>query len=166
MSTMSACYRLAGIGLACVLAAPVQAQLKTEKILSYEVAKTIATIAVESCTAKGYRVSATVVNRDGETVAQLRGDGASPHTMENSRRKAYTSNTFRVPSADYAKRMADGDAVVRQQATLPNIIAIAGALPIKVGDEVIGAAGVSGSPGGNDEPCVQAGLDKVKDLLK
>jgi uncharacterized protein GlcG (DUF336 family) len=166
MSTMSACYRLAGIGLACVLAAPVQAQLKTEKILSYEVAKTIATIAVESCTAKGYRVSATVVNRDGETVAQLRGDGASPHTMENSRRKAYTSNTFRVPSADYAKRMADGDAVVRQQATLPNVIAIAGALPIKVGDEVIGAAGVSGSPGGNDEPCVQAGLDKVKDLLK
>jgi uncharacterized protein GlcG (DUF336 family) len=104
MSTMSACYRLAGIGLACVLAAPVQAQLKTEKILSYEVAKTIATTAVESCTAKGYRVSATVVNRDGETVAQLRGDGASPHTMENSRRKAYTSNTFRVPSADYAKR--------------------------------------------------------------
>jgi uncharacterized protein GlcG (DUF336 family) len=166
MSTMSACYRLAGIGLACVLAAPVQAQLKTEKILSYEVAKTIATTAVESCTAKGYRVSATVVNRDGETVAQLRGDGASPHTMENSRRKAYTSNTFRVPSADYAKRMADGDAVVRQQATLPNVIAIAGALPIKVGDEVIGAAGVSGSPGGNDEPCVQAGLDKVKDLLK
>ena len=30
---------LAGIGLACALAAPAQAQLKTEKVLSYEVAK-------------------------------------------------------------------------------------------------------------------------------
>ena len=163
---MSAFNALAGIGLACTLAAPAQAQLKTEKVLSYEVAKTIATTAVETCAAKGYRVSATVVDHAGETMVQLRGDGASPHTMENSRRKAYTSNTFRVPSAVTAKRFADGDAGVRQQVTLPNIIAIAGALPIKVGDDVIGAAGVSGSPGGNDEPCVQAGLDKVKDMLK
>jgi uncharacterized protein GlcG (DUF336 family) len=166
MSTRSAFYRLAGFGLACMLAAPAHPQLKSEKVLSYEVAKIIATTAVETCTAKGYRVSATVVDHDGETTVQLRGDGASPHTMENSRRKAYTSNTFRVPSSAYAKRMADGDATVRQQATLPNIIAISGALPIKVGDEVIGAAGMSGSPGGNDEPCVQAGLDKVKDMLK
>jgi uncharacterized protein GlcG (DUF336 family) len=161
-----ACCRLAAIGIACVLAAPAGAQLKTEKVLSYEVAKTIATTAIEACAAKGFRVSATVVNSEGETVAQLRGDGARPHTMENSRRKAYTANTFRVPSSEYAKRMADGDALVRQQATLPSIIAIAGALPIKVGDDVIGAAGVSGSPGNNDEPCVQAGLDKVKDMLK
>jgi uncharacterized protein GlcG (DUF336 family) len=163
---MSAFHRLAGIGLVCVLAAPAHAEVKTEHVLSYEAAKIIATTAVESCTAKGYRVSATVVDRDGETVVQLRGDGARPHTMENSRRKAYTSNTFGVPSAAYAKRFADGDAGVRQQVTLPNIIAISGALPIKVGDEIIGAAGVSGSPGGNDEPCVQAGLDKAADLLK
>jgi uncharacterized protein GlcG (DUF336 family) len=42
-----------------------------------------------------------------------------------------------------------------------------GALPIKVGEEVIGAAGVSGAPGGEkDEACVQAALDKVADQLK
>ena len=35
----------------------------------------------------------------------------------------------------------------------------------KVGDDVIGGIGVSGSPG-VDEPCVQAGLDKVADQLK
>jgi uncharacterized protein GlcG (DUF336 family) len=36
-----------------------------------------------------------------------------------------------------------------------------GALPIKVGDEVIGAAGASGAPGGEkDEACVKAGIDK------
>jgi uncharacterized protein GlcG (DUF336 family) len=106
------------------------------------------------------------VNRDGETVVQLRGDGASPHTVENSRRKAYTANTFRTDTAVYAKRLNDGDPVVRQQVTLPSVIAIGGGLPIKAGEEVIGGVAISGSPGGNDEVCVQAGLDKAKDLLR
>jgi uncharacterized protein GlcG (DUF336 family) len=151
---------------ACMLVMPAGAQLKTEKVLSYEAAKIIATTAVETCQARGYRVSATVVDRDGETVAQLRGDGAGPHSVENSRRKAYTANTFRTNTAAYAKRLNDGDPTVRQQVTLPSVIAIAGGLPIKAGDDFIGGAGVSGSPGGNDEPCVQAGLDKAKDLLR
>ena len=42
-----------------------------------------------------------------------------------------------------------------------------GALPIKIGDEVVGAAGASGAPGGEkDEACMQTGIDKVKDQLK
>ena len=42
-----------------------------------------------------------------------------------------------------------------------------GALPIMVGEDVIGAAGVSGAPGGDkDEACVKAALDKVADQLK
>jgi uncharacterized protein GlcG (DUF336 family) len=42
-----------------------------------------------------------------------------------------------------------------------------GALPIKVGEDVIGAAGASGAPGGEkDEACVKAALDKVADQLK
>jgi uncharacterized protein GlcG (DUF336 family) len=50
---------------------------------------------------------------------------------------------------------------------LTNIIALPGALPIKVGEETIGAAGVSGAPGGDkDEACVKAGIDKVADQLK
>lgn len=107
---------------AFVFVAPADAQLKTEKVLSYEAAKIIATTAVETCQAKGFHVSATIVNRDGDTIAQLRGDEARPHTMENSRRKAYTANTFRTDTAVYAKRLNDGDPVVRQQVTLPGVI--------------------------------------------
>ena len=58
-----------------------------------------------------------------------------------------------------------GNPTVRQQVTLPNVIAIPGGVPIKVGNDTIGGVGLSGSPG-LDENCVQAGLDKVKDLLK
>ena len=46
-------------------------------------------------------------------------------------------------------------------------IAAQGGLPIKIGDDVVGAAAASGAPGGEkDEACVQTGLDKVKDALK
>ena len=95
----------------------------------------------------------------------MRDDNAGPHTMENARRKAYTALTFRQPTTAYAKKYADNDPTVRQQVTLPGIIAIGGGLPIKVGNDVIGGAGVSGSPG-VDEGCVQAALDKVADQLK
>jgi uncharacterized protein GlcG (DUF336 family) len=133
--------------------------------LPYAVALTIAQASIESCAAKGYPESAVVVDRDGETIVAIRGDNASPHTMENARRKAYTAMSFRTSTTDYAKRFADNNPVVRQQVTLPNVIAIPGGLPIKVGEEVVGGVGASGSPG-VDEPCVQAGLDKVADQLK
>jgi len=50
---------------------------------------------------------------------------------------------------------------------LQNVVAAQGALPIKVGDDTIGAVGVSGAPGGEkDEVCAKAGIDKVADQLK
>ena len=153
------------IALGGLLVASARAELPVHHDLPYAVALTIAQTAVESCAAKGYAESAVVVDREGETIVAIRGDNAQPYTMENARRKAYTAANFRIPTADYAKRFADNNPVVRQQVTLPNIIAIPGGLPIKLGTEVIGGAGASGSPG-VDEPCVQAGLDKAADQLK
>jgi uncharacterized protein GlcG (DUF336 family) len=153
-----------GLTLAA-LALPAQAQLLIHKDLSLAMATTIAQTAIDKCTAEGYGVSVVVVDRAGETIVALRGDKAGPHTMENARRKAYTAMTFRTSTTEYAKRYADNNPVVHQQVTLPNVIAIPGGLPIKAGDEVIGGAGLSGTPG-VDEPCVQAGIDKVADQLK
>jgi uncharacterized protein GlcG (DUF336 family) len=126
--------------------------------------KQIAEGAVEACQAKGYAVSVTVVGRDGGILAQIRGDGAAPHTMENSRRKAYTALTFGAPSAEFAKQVATNEGA-KQRATLPGIIGIGGGLPIKAGKEVLGGVGISGSPGGNDEPCSKAGIDRVASML-
>ena len=150
---------------AALLAGPTQADMLTHHDLPYAVAVTIAQATIESCAAKGYAESAVVVDHDGETIVAIRGDNAQPYTLENARRKAYTAVNFRIPTAEYAKRYADNNPVVHQQVTLPNIIAIPGGLPIKFGNETIGGAGASGSPG-VDEPCVQAGLDKVADQLK
>ena len=162
---MSRMLLLALSGAVSAVVPLAQAQLLTHRDLSYAMAKTIAETAIDSCAAKGYAVSAVVVDRDGEVIVAMHADNAGPHTMENARRKAYTALSFRTSTAAYAKRYADNNPVVHQQVTLPNVIAIPGGLPVKLGDEVIAGVGVSGSPG-VDEPCVQAGLDKVADQLK
>src|SRR6266446_4461953 len=160
-----ASYRLAAIGLACALVTPASAQLLARKDVSAAMALTIAQTAIATCTANGYRVSATVVGRNGEVLVQIRGDGTGPHTMENSFKKAFTSRTFRIPSGEMEERLKQNPQMGAQ--FLTGFTTARGALPIKVGDEVIGGAGVSGAPGGEkDEACVKAALDKVADQLK
>ena len=158
-------HRIAGVALALALAAPANAQLLNHKDLSLATALTIATTAIETCKGNGYRVSATVVGRSGEVIVQLRGDDTGPHTIENSQKKAYTSRTFRISSGEFVQRVKDNPTTGAVHLT--GIVAAQGALPIKIGEEVIGAAGVSGAPGGDkDEACVKAGIDKVADQLK
>jgi uncharacterized protein GlcG (DUF336 family) len=164
---MSLAHRLGFVAVACLFAAPLPAgaALIMHKDLSHDMALTVAEGAMQACLAKGYATSAVVVDRDGESLVAMRGDGAGPHTLENARRKAYTANTFKQPTADYAKKLLDPASVAHQQVTLPSIIAIDGGVPIKVGNDVIGAAGVSGSPG-IDSECVNAGIEKIKDQLQ
>jgi uncharacterized protein GlcG (DUF336 family) len=50
---------------------------------------------------------------------------------------------------------------------MPGFLLLGGGVPIRVGQEVIGAVGVGGAPSGQlDEQCAMTALDKVKDLLK
>jgi uncharacterized protein GlcG (DUF336 family) len=153
------------LGLIAIASVPAQAQLITEKALSLATALTIATTALDTCKTNGNRVTVTVVGREGQIIVQLRGDGSSPHTVENSWRKAYTARTFRTSSGECAKRVKANPTM--GQVFLNGIVAAQGALPIKAGDDTIGAVGVSGSPGGDkDEVCAKAGIDKVADQLK
>jgi uncharacterized protein GlcG (DUF336 family) len=154
------------IALAAVaLAAPARADLLAHKDITAEIAVTIATTAIATCKANGYAVSSTIVGRNGEIVAQIRGDNTGPHTTENSFKKAFTARTFRIPSGEMEERLKKNPQMGAQYLT--GFTTARGALPIKVGNETIGAAGASGAPGGEkDEACVKAGLDKVADQLK
>jgi len=153
----------AGIAVA-IVSQTAGAQLLQHKDISAEMAVAIATTTIAACKANGYAVSTTVVGRNGEIIVQIRGDNTGPHTIENSFRKAYTARTLRSPSGDLVTRLKNDPSLGLIHLT--NVIANQGALPIKVGDQVIGAAGASGAPGGEkDEACVKAGIDKVADQL-
>jgi uncharacterized protein GlcG (DUF336 family) len=154
-----------GCGFGCMLAASANAQLVTNKDLSLPIAVTMAQTAIQTCAAQGYRVSAHVVGRNGEVIVAMRGDDTGPHTLENSMKKAYTARAQRRPSGEFAKAVKDN--FTAGALHLTNIVPAQGALPITVGEDTIGAIGVSGAPGGDkDEGCAKAGLDKVAADLK
>jgi uncharacterized protein GlcG (DUF336 family) len=155
----------AGLAIATALSSTVFAQaLITQKNISLAMAQTIAQAALAQCESMGFKVSAAVVDRGGLTIVMLRGDGAGLHTPEGAERKAYTARTFSQPSADFVKRLSDRpDTIGSLQYT--RVLALGGGLPIKAGNEVVGAVGVSGSPG-KDDVCSQAGIDKVADQLR
>jgi uncharacterized protein GlcG (DUF336 family) len=135
-----------------------------EKNITLALAQSIANAAIAQCRSMGYKISVTVVDREGLAVVMMRDDGAGLHTPEGSDRKAYTARAFGQPSAAFVKRLEDRPESVGSR-HYSRVLALAGGLPIKVGDEIVGAVGVSGTPG-KDDDCAQAGIDKVADQLK
>lgn len=153
------------VAIACSFAGSANAQLVAHKDISAAMALTMAETAVATCKTNGYNVSANVVGRNGEVIVAMRGDNTGPHTLENSMKKAYTARAQRRSSGEFATAVKDNP--VAGALSLTNITPAQGALPIKVGEDTIGAIGVSGAPGGEkDEVCAKAGIDKVADQLK
>jgi uncharacterized protein GlcG (DUF336 family) len=145
---------------------PARAQApQVEKNVSMAMALAIIQGTLDQCTKDGYKVSVTIVDKAGNVAASVRGDGTNPHTMEFSRLKAYTARTRGQTSLEFMKLTSDpASAYLRQ---IPGVVAVGGGVPIKAGNEVIGAAGASGAPGGEkDEACILAGIAKVEAALK
>jgi len=141
--------------------------LPTEKVLPLSLATEAAEAALSACEKQGYRVSVAVVDRAGLVRILMRGDGTGPHTLDSSSRKAYTAASLRRATSDFVKQIAGnpGDEGLRNMNE--KILILAGGLPVKAGDEVVGGIGVGGAPGGEkDEACALAGLNKIKDRIK
>jgi uncharacterized protein GlcG (DUF336 family) len=152
---------------ACAIASTAQAQaVRTERNISLDLANQIASATVAACTAGGYAVTATVVDRAGTTRAVQRADNAGPHTVGASFQKAFTSASARNNTLAMMENTQKNPAAATL-VYIPGFLLVGGGVPIRVGNEVIGAVGVGGAPGGHlDEQCATAALDKVKDLLK
>lgn len=142
--------------------------LITQTAISLEMAQAIAQGAVERCRADGFHVSVSVIDGSGLLKAFLRDEGTGPHTIDLSRRKAFTALTFA------SRWKTSGEAAKAWGSTLgspmPNVegaVGVAGGVPIRLGNETIGAVGVSGAVGGDkDEACAAAGIAKVADRIK
>ena len=162
---LSIAKSLAGFTVAAVVSSSVGAQgIVLQKNITLALAQTIANAAIAQCRSMGYKISVTVVDREGLPIVMMRDDGAGLNTPEGSDRKAYTARAFSQPSAAFVKRLEDRPETVGSR-HYSRVLALDGGLPIKVGDEIVGAVGVSGTPG-KDDDCARAGIDKVADQLK
>lgn len=165
---MPALNKISAIALTLSLAAAAASAqgVRTEKNISLELANQLAAASVAACATNGYNVAATVVDRAGVVKAVQRADNAGPHTLASSQQKAFTSasakNTTLAIMESAQKNPAAANLV-----NIPGYLLLGGGVPLKVGNEVIGAVGVGGAPGGNlDEQCALVAIEKIKDQLK
>lgn len=163
---MTHLHKLTAVLLASVAVAANAQAVRSEKNMSLELANQIAAAGVAACAANGYNVTVTVVDRAGSVRAVQRADNAGPHTLGASQQKAFTSASAKNNTSAMleASQKNPGAATL---GNIPGFLLLGGGVPVKVGNEVIGAVGIGGAPGGHlDEQCAIAALDKVKDQLK
>lgn len=163
--TRSILITLAAVALAGAAQAQPAARARGPSLaLSVEAAQT----AVATCLGNGYKVSALVFDSGASPVVVLSGDGVGARTVDIATSKAAIVFKYKVPSAEIADKVKTDAALDAEVKADPKIgTARAGALPIMVGADLIGAIAVSGAPGGDkDAVCAKAGLDKVSARLK
>jgi uncharacterized protein GlcG (DUF336 family) len=137
-------------------------ELPREAVLPLALAEKAAAVAVEKCAKDGYKVTAAVVDKAGVLRAQLRGDGAGPHTVDSSRKKAYTAGSTGRATSELAELMVKAPHLHSLGKMNENILMLGGGLPVQFGNEVVGGIGVGGAPGTHlDDACAQAGLDAI-----
>ena len=121
---------------------------------------------VAACARQNYHETADVVDADGVSIAVLRGDGTGAHTLDSAHAKAYTAASFKADTLALSER-AKGEDGIAPLSKLPHVMFFGGGVPIKLGDETIGAIGAAGAPGAKlDDGCARAGLAKISDRLK
>lgn len=140
----------------------------TQRNISIDLALEAASAALAAARGRGYRVGVAVVDRSGQLLVLLRADGAGPHLIDSARRKAYTAASARrrtsVMSKAVDERSGEPDPHLVH---LDGVLMVGGGVPIAVGDEVIGAIGVGGSPGSvHDEECADAGIADIAARLR
>ena len=159
-------FALIALGLSFAATAAQAQAVRSERNVSLELAAQIAAATVAACQAGGHAVTAAVVDRAGGLRALQRADQAGPHTVEAAQAKAWTSASAKNTTLAMMEN-AQKNPAAAHLVHIPGFLLLGGGVPIKVGNEVIGAVGVGGAPGGHlDEQCAVAALDKVKDLLK
>ncbi len=137
-------------------------ELPREAVLPLALASKAATVAQEKCKQDGYKVSAAVVDRSGVLRAFVRGDGAGPHSVDSSTKKAYTAASLRRPTSEISELVAKTPPLQGLRDVNDKWIILGGGLPIEIGGEVVGGIGVGGAPGAHlDDACAQAGLDSI-----
>lgn len=163
---------LACLSLFAVIGAPslsAQAQVLMQPNVSLAQAMKIVDAVIARCNRPGDLVTVTiaVVDRAGLPVMQVKGDTATTFSWELAYRKAYTALSVRRTSLEW-RNMTAGESELSGQRMLSNLIPLGGGAPIMMGDQAIGAVGVSGAQGGQpaDSACAEMGAATIADELK
>ncbi|MGW0699460.1 GlcG/HbpS family heme-binding protein [Streptomyces sp. NPDC002867] len=123
--------------------------------LTVEAATKAAQATLQAAEKENQRVTVAVVDRNGNTIVTLRGDGAGPQSYESAERKAYTAVSWNAPTSELVKRLEQAPNLK----DIPGTLFLAGGAPVTAGGAPIAGIGVAGAPSGAlDEKFAQAGV--------
>ena len=141
---------------------PAADELPKEAVLPMGLAGKAIQASLDACHKDGYRVSVSVVDRAGVLRAMARAEGAGPHTVDSSRKKAYTAASLRRPTTELAELINKVPTLQALREMNDQVLMLGGGLPIEISGEIVGGIGVGGAPGAHlDDACAQAGLDAI-----
>ncbi|MET9147132.1 MULTISPECIES: heme-binding protein [unclassified Streptomyces] len=130
----------------------------TSTHLTVEAATEAARAALKAAQKEGQRVTVAVVDRNGNTIVTLRGDGAGPQSYDSAVKKAYTAVSWNAPTSQLVKRL-DGAPTLKD---IPGTLFLAGGAPVAYDNAPIAAVGVAGAPSGDlDEKFAQVGVAAI-----
>ncbi len=94
-----------------------------------------------------------VLDRGGNPILAQRADGVGPHNADAARRKAYTALSTKTPTRLFAERARSNPEAANLN-TLHELLLLGGGIPLFEGTELVGALGVAGAGGAEqDELC-------------
>jgi uncharacterized protein GlcG (DUF336 family) len=120
-----------------------------------EAAKKIAAGVIKECASHKWNVAVAVVNTHGSLVYYERMNNTQSASAKIAVDKASAAAMYRRPTRAFVDAISKGGPAVM---TLPGVVASPGGVPIFSGGRVVGAVGVSGVTGDQDEQCAKAGL--------
>ena len=145
---------------AAVMADADNGNLRTSTHLTVEAATKAAQATLEAAEQENQRVSVAVVDRNGNTIVTLRGDGAGPQSYESAVKKAYTAVSWNAPTSELVKRLTNAPTLK----DIPGTLFLAGGAPVTANGAPIAGIGVAGAPSGDlDEKFAQAGVASLDD---
>lgn len=118
-------------------------------------AKKVAAATLAECAKNNWRVAVAIVDTHGTLVYFEKIDDTQHASVKIAIAKARAAATFRRPTRAFVEVINKGSPAT---ATLPGVIGSPGGNPIVVGGKIIGAVGVSGVTGDQDEQCAKAGV--------
>lgn len=158
VTTMVAMLLLSSFAVA---APPPQAMPLTRQTVSLALANSLTSAAIAQCREMGKEAVVAVVDRGGNLVALQRGDDVGPHNTLAAQRKAFTALSTKTATTALVQRAAS-DPTTRNLTTVTELLLLGGGIPVVVDGDTIGAIGVAGSGGAeNDDRCAAAAIERV-----
>ncbi|GHH46632.1 GlcG/HbpS family heme-binding protein [Streptomyces candidus] len=140
---------------AAVKADTANRNLQQSTHLTVSAATKAAEAVLDAAKKENQRVSVAVVDRNGNTIVSLRGDGAGPQSPESAVKKGYTAVSWNAPTSELVKRLAQAPNLK----DIPGTLFLGGGAPVQVKGAPVAGIGVAGAPSGDlDEKFAQAGV--------